>query len=254
MASPAPAVLDETDMVSAYREWAEPGDSQVVQCWWEQRIAARTAVCFQQRVLPDGYSDVIVSADGNVLVVGPTMDVSLPQLPPATHLRGLRLKTEALASVLGCPGALLRDANLPLSAVVPNGFARELAQSIWDGILPDRLRQIQVDGRVRHAVHRLRVSHSTEVATVAGEVGLSERHLRRLLIDQTGIGPRSLQRVGRLQRFLELADTQWPTVTLARLAATAGYSDQAHLSRDVRELAGVTPTSLLRERSSTAMT
>jgi AraC-like DNA-binding protein len=39
---------------------------------------------------------------------------------------------------------------------------------------------------------------------------------------------------------------------LSRLAAAAGYADQAHLARDVAQLTGTTPTSLLRERSGQA--
>lgn len=36
-------------------------------------------------------------------------------------------------------------------------------------------------------------------------------------------------------------------LTLSSLAGRAGYADQAHLARDARALAGLTPTQLLRE-------
>jgi AraC-like DNA-binding protein len=45
-----------------------------------------------------------------------------------------------------------------------------------------------------------------------------------------------------MQRALALARTGTP---LAEAAARAGYADQAHLTREVRELAGVPPTRLL---------
>jgi AraC-like DNA-binding protein len=83
---------------------------------------------------------------------------------------------------------------------------------------------------------------------VAEEIGVTGRHLRRILLDHTGLGPRSLQRVARLQNFLRLADREWPATSLAHMAVVAGYADQAHLSREVRELGGVTPRELLRER------
>jgi AraC-like DNA-binding protein len=58
------------------------------------------------------------------------------------------------------------------------------------------------------------------------------------------LGPKTFQRIGRLQRFLELAAAA-PGRGLAELAAEAGYADQPHLSREARALAGLTATELL---------
>ena len=55
--------------------------------------------------------------------------------------------------------------------------------------------------------------------------------------------PRTLARVLRLQRFLMLAERDGDD--LARLAADAGYADQAHLSRDCSELGGLPAGALL---------
>ena len=48
-----------------------------------------------------------------------------------------------------------------------------------------------------------------------------------------------LQRVLRLRRFLARTD-----VDLAAAAAEAGYSDQPHLTRECRQLTGLTPAQL----------
>jgi AraC-like DNA-binding protein len=244
---PVGGVLNESDIVSSYREWPEPDLAQVVQCWWEQRVPP-DAEGLEQRVIPDGCSDIIVFAGGPAVVVGPAMDVAVPRLNPGTHLRGLRLRTESVAAVLGCPGIELRDLTVPLAAVVEERAAQEIAEAIWENRPPRSLFPVELDPRVQQAVRYLWRSSEESVASVADEVGVTERHLRRLLLDHTGLGPRSVQRVGRLQRFLRLADNQWPTTTLGVLAALAGYSDQAHLTREVRELAGTTPTALLSER------
>jgi AraC-like DNA-binding protein len=55
----------------------------------------------------------------------------------------------------------------------------------------------------------------------------------------------------RLQRLLTLAGRgpEWPA--LAALAAEAGYADQAHMTRELRELAGRVPSALLRNPRST---
>jgi AraC-like DNA-binding protein len=244
------SVLNETDTVSSYREWPEPDLAQVVQCWWEQRVPS-DAEGLVQRVIPDGCSDVIVFAGGPAVIVGPTMEVALPTLDPGTHLRGLRLRTGAVAAVLGCPGTELRDLTVPLDAVVQEQAAQEIAEAIWETRPPGSLFPVELDPRVQHAVQFLWRSSEESVTSVAEEVGVTERHLRRLLLDHTGLRPRSVQRVGRLQRFLRLADNEWPTTKLGVLAALAGYSDQAHLTREVRELAGMTPTALLGDRLGT---
>jgi AraC-like DNA-binding protein len=234
--------LNETDPVSSYRELRGPG---VVRCWWEQRVSAPGRL---QRVVPDACSDIIVSAGGEAILVGPTLNVSLHSMVAGTHLRGVRFRTEALAAAMRHPGANLRDMTLPLSAVLPDRIARRVAEQVWAGRFPEALRPSPVDTRVRHAVRRL-WSTETDVAAVAGELGVTGRHLRRLLMEHTGIGPKAVQRVGRFQRFLLAADAACPPSTLADLAADAGYADQAHLAREVRELAGLAPSALLRERS-----
>ena len=74
------------------------------------------------------------------------------------------------------------------------------------------------------------------------DLGLSERQLRRRFADAVGYGPKTLARVLRFQRFLELARGG---DDLARLAFAAGYADQAHLTRECGRLAGRTPPAQL---------
>jgi transcriptional regulator GlxA family with amidase domain len=97
------------------------------------------------------------------------------------------------------------------------------------------------DPWVRGAVAGLSAGRS--VASVADSVGWSERQLHRRARDAFGYGPKTLARVLRLQRALGLARDGVP---LADTAALAGFADQAHLARDVRELAGAPLGELLR--------
>jgi AraC-like DNA-binding protein len=83
------------------------------------------------------------------------------------------------------------------------------------------------------------------LSLVAEDVGLSERQLRRRVEDSVGYSPRMLSRVLRFQRFLRAARASGPGRSLARLAAEAGYADQAHLTRESRELGGLPPAALL---------
>jgi AraC-like DNA-binding protein len=84
------------------------------------------------------------------------------------------------------------------------------------------------------------------LADVMRQSGLSERHLRRRFSEAIGYGPKTLQRVLRLQRLLWMASQ--PTMippSLGRLAFAAGYADQPHMTRDVAALTASTPGQLL---------
>ena len=59
-----------------------------------------------------------------------------------------------------------------------------------------------------------------------------------------GFGPKAMQRMLRFQRALS-GRRAWPVATLSQLAASSGYADQAHMTREFRALAHTTPGSLL---------
>lgn len=94
------------------------------------------------------------------------------------------------------------------------------------------------------AIRPLRREAAGVVAALAARAGLSERQLHRRCLAAFGYGPKTLDRVLRLQRFLVLGRAQ-PAGGLAELAVAAGYADQAHLGHDCRALAGATPSELL---------
>ncbi|MGH8917212.1 MAG: helix-turn-helix domain-containing protein, partial [Actinomycetes bacterium] len=82
------------------------------------------------------------------------------------------------------------------------------------------------------------------IGALLGRLDISGRSLRRRCHEAFGYGPKTLDRILRFQRFLELAkggeDTEF-----SGLAAAAGYADQAHLTREARRLSGLTPATIL---------
>lgn len=94
----------------------------------------------------------------------------------------------------------------------------------------------------RHAV-RLLEGGEDRVESVASLLGVTARHLRRAFTEGVGIGPKEFARTVRLQRAVRSAATSkdW-----ARIAADAGYYDQAHLIGDFRQLVGLTPGAFLK--------
>jgi AraC-like DNA-binding protein len=85
------------------------------------------------------------------------------------------------------------------------------------------------------------------VSRVARDHGLSERHLHRRCVAEVGLAPKQLARIARFQRSLQLA---WHTARpWTAIGLDAGYYDQAHMIREFRDLAGMTPGEYLARRT-----
>lgn len=108
------------------------------------------------------------------------------------------------------------------------------------GVLPE----------VGYAWDRLAETGGTlRIADLAREVGWSRRHLADRFRREVGLAPKAAARVIRFERACDrLRAPDRPS--LARVATDSGYVDQAHLSRDFRDLAGLTATALARRTPS----
>jgi AraC-like DNA-binding protein len=189
--------------------------------------------------VPDGCADIIVGLS-QPTAVGLADEAAVFDLAAGSWCVGVRLRPEAVASVLGVPGVELRNRSVPLEDVVGAGRARALVDTVLDG-RPDERLATEPDPRLRAALDLLR---RDTVDGTADRLGLSGRHLRRLLLHEVGLGPKDLQRVARLRRFLDHGGP------LATAAVESGYADQAHLTREVKRLCGLPPAALLTERAS----
>jgi AraC-like DNA-binding protein len=81
------------------------------------------------------------------------------------------------------------------------------------------------------------------VGDIAKTAGLSQRRLIELFTATVGITPKRFGRVLRFQRATALARSA--ALDWTRVAHACGYYDQAHLIRDCRELADMTPSDLM---------
>lgn len=92
--------------------------------------------------------------------------------------------------------------------------------------------------------HDIRVAVGLDVARGSGSisqaaatVGLSRARFRALVREQVGTSPTRLRTWQRLRSALALVGD----LDLAQVAATAGFSDQAHLTRTCTQLLGASP-------------
>jgi AraC-like DNA-binding protein len=82
------------------------------------------------------------------------------------------------------------------------------------------------------------------VGAVADRVGVTARHLTTLFQREVGRSPKTVARLMRFERATaQISESvrRRGTVDLAAVAADAGYSDQAHLTREFAGFAGAPP-------------
>jgi AraC-like DNA-binding protein len=207
-----------------------------------------------RRILPDGRIDLVWIPRLGVLVAGPqSRHTSRPVGAPLLAL-GARFHPGAAPALLRVPASELLDAHVPLAAIEPGlakrldarlGHARgrrEALAAFEDELMRCLDRMPEPDPVVRAAASLLGEG-AAPVADVAARVFLSERQLERRFSEWVGYGPKTLQRILRFQRAV--GQLRRGGAGLARAAASAGYADQSHLTRESRRLAGLSPRELV---------
>ena len=206
-------------------------------------VWTRVATGAEHRVVPDGCMDIIWT-DGALVVAGPDTLAYVVDDDAGTRYTGLRFAPGTGPTVLGVPASGLRDARVPLEEVWASADVGRLADRIeaapdrglvLETAALDRLRDAEPPPPSLATITRA-LSAGQGVAALADTLGISERQLRRRCLHAFGYGPKTLARVLRMRRAVELATTG---TAFAETAARTGYADQAHLSRDVKALAGV---------------
>lgn len=198
-----------------------------------------------QRILPDGCLDLILDGD-RLLVAGPDPTARVHVNDAPRPMTAVRLHAGRGPALLGVPADELTGRTVPLGAVWGDRRTRPLTERVLDDPTA-ALGEWAVGVEADPFGFRLRalLAGGGTVTEAADVLGWSSRQLHRRTRAAFGYGPQHLARVLRLERAVALADagTSWASV-----AASAGFTDQAHLARDVRALTGTTPTRLRAER------
>jgi AraC-like DNA-binding protein len=163
----------------------------------------------------------------------------------------LRLAPLAARRILGWPMHELTNRTLSLDELVPE--SRQLADRLreahaWqerfalvESFLARRLADAAPPAReVAWSVEVLRRSAGrAAIRSLAQEIGWSHRRLITRFREQVGLTPKAFARVVRFDRAAERLRSS--SRKIVEIAYDCGYFDQAHLTREFRELAGVTP-------------
>ncbi|NUT36327.1 MAG: helix-turn-helix transcriptional regulator [Hamadaea sp.] len=212
-----------------------------VACVWVRSVPDEAGV--SALVVPDGCVDLIWM-DGRLQVVGPDTRPRDVSLSPATTISGIRLRPGAAPLLAGdMPASALTDVQVDLAELwgaeayplVEELVAGSDATAVLAGAVATRLARYAPDPLVMTAARMLDRAGPPSVPQLAVHLGISERQLRRRMVDAVGYGPKVLEQVLRFGRARRAAADG---TDLARVAADEGYADQAHMSREVRRWAG----------------
>jgi AraC-like DNA-binding protein len=201
-----------------------------------------------------------------VFVFGPMLAerAATPSLAGGGSARVLSIlfRPGAAAMFLRTPAAAFTDLVIDGDCVLPrpmlSTFARALAcESTTESarVLDEhfvryldsieRKRDVRVEaalGLIRDAPTRV------YLPTVSRQVGLGRRQLERLFLEHVGVSP---GRCAQFERFRAAARAVAGPMrhSLAEIAAARGYADQAHMAREFRALAGVSPSQYAGKRA-----
>jgi len=207
-------------------------------------------------VVPDGTVSLSLRDQGGaqyMMIVGPQTRARRVEVHPGAVYRGVRFRAGAVKAALGVTPEPWLDTVVPLGQVRPDlasglaaGYRREAGLAGFAA---------QVEAALTLDVRVLDREVATLVKAIAAAEGeaplgglmaaasLGPRQLRRRFIAATGLSPKTYVRLRRVRRAC-IGLASLPPGELAALSVEAGYADQPHFSRDMREVFGMSPQML----------
>ncbi|MDH6165260.1 AraC-like DNA-binding protein [Variovorax boronicumulans] len=203
-----------------------------------------------------GPDDTRGQTCGYAIVGGARAASYMRDVSVATRSVGAQLQPGAARALLGAPEDALASQHTPLDALwgvrqtdaaleqVHAAVDLERQLAVFEALLAQRvIDSLSAGLRGLHpAIAATLGPLAHENPSIAGLVthsGYSHRRFIALFRGAIGLSPKEYARVMRFDRALALAAD--PAQSWAEIALTAGYSDQAHLSREFSALAGMSP-------------
>jgi len=209
-----------------------------------------------QRSVPHGGAEVRCVLGEVPRLLGPLTTAAHLDIPAGGTVVGIRLRPGVVGGLAGMPADELADTDVAATDLWRD--LNRLTDTLGDAPTPhaalDQLQRFvgraagEADPVVDEAVRRLMPWRAGGPAVLPDLLSISERQLRRRCRATVGMGPKELQRVLRFHGFtarIQAAVDRAEPGDLAGWAVEAGYHDQAHLTRECRRIAGVTPGEFL---------
>jgi AraC-like DNA-binding protein len=249
---------------SEYREYPAPIHLRThLMCLWTQSIP-QAGDPYAHRVMPDGCIDIVFINDEYPAVVGPYIETFIAALQPGTRIVGARFHPGRATGFLGHPASALLNRSVPMDALWKRAACSDFVSPIWEAAgvanrlgalakaLMKRLPRIEpADPAVTRGIEWLAAHPGARLEDLSNWLGIGGRQLRRRFSFAVGYGPKMFQQILRFQDLLNRDADGSARPPLADAALAAGYSDQAHMTREARRFSGISPSELFTRRRCT---
>jgi AraC-like DNA-binding protein len=221
-------------------------------------LQGTTPQLYPYRLLPDGNPGIVFHFNNSSFVYGPITGYRHLVAPGNFHAFTVVLQPYGLPALLGIPPAALRNQAISLydafgtEAVYLEEQVNLLRHykdciTVVERFLLRRLQSLPAPVKLAATAVQFiyRQKGIAGVAALTAQLQVSERQLQRSFADSIGISPQQFANIVRLQSFLKLLQRNQGQQNFTQLAYDAGYYDQAHLIREFRKFAGITPSAYL---------
>jgi AraC-like DNA-binding protein len=237
---PSPALAPRIDLV-----WAVPRATAAP--------SRERATTFREFLPSSGMSLIMrLSPSGSRMVLlGPAAEKASVELDPGAEYLGIHFRTGQAPRLVDAAPSQLTNAHVEVTRIGAVA-AGSLAERLWSlaELAPRRrvleelllaLPPLARDERCRRAALLLESrGGALGVDDLARRLGLHVRSLERRFVEHLGLPPKRLARLVRLRHVLARLHSGGYG-TLADLAHACGYADQAHMTRDFKDLTGRAP-------------
>jgi len=205
--------------------------------------------------LPDGCVDVVIEVAGDThdaWIYGSTTRPTDIACSRGTHYLGIRFRPGQSRHFIDATAGEITDARaqlrglmqLPVEMIAERITADTLFSQL-DQILATTLSHSPPEvSLIDHVLQHVDARHGVlNIEGVARHFGKSRRQIERLFSEVVGVPLKFFCTLARL-RYAARLIAHPSERSLSAIAGDAGYSDQSHMTRDFRRLAGATPARL----------
>lgn len=245
-----------------------PDLKSLVKHYWTLEVPVNMANK-RQRIIPDGCMDMIFTLGDDIKrYVSESETVAQPRtmilgqitkpfyIKPTGYVNtfAVRFYPYGLANFVSTPMGDLTNKETALSLLFGKKVSEELEKSISEAKdTPTRItvietflfkmlnNQTSIDNIVKTTLDILFLERGNgSIKAALKNDSAKRRQLERKFVKQVGMSPKQLGKVIRLQSALKAMLESKPE-SLAKVAYGSDYYDQAHFTRDFKELTGTTP-------------